>query len=77
LHPYTEALISAVPMPDPDMMKSKTKIILKGELPSLISPIKGCIFNPRCPYKIKKCEEIEPELIEIGKDHYVACHLRT
>ncbi len=74
-HPYTAALINVLPVPDPKEMKNKMKEILRGEIPSPISPPKGCRFHPRCSQMKPRCKEIEPELQEIGKDHYVACHL--
>jgi oligopeptide transport system ATP-binding protein len=74
-HPYTEALLSAVPIPDPTAQKKR--IILEGDVPSPINPPSGCHFHTRCPYKEKICEEIEPEFKDIGGGHWVACHLRT
>ena len=74
-HPYTEALLSAVPIPDPTI--TKKRIILEGDVPSPINPPSGCHFHTRCPYKEKICEEVEPEFKNIGGDHWVACHLRT
>lgn len=71
-HPYTEALLSAVPKPDPKM---KTKrILLKGEVPDASNPPSGCYFHPRCNYAKDICKEVRPELIDIGNEHYVACH---
>ena len=74
-HPYTEALLSAVPIPDPTVKKKR--IILQGDVPSPINPPKGCHFHTRCPYKEKICEEVEPEFKDLGGNHWVACHLRT
>jgi peptide/nickel transport system ATP-binding protein len=74
LHPYTRILFSSIPIPDPKIARSRSKIIPKGEPPSPINPPQGCRFHPRCPYMREKCKEIEPELIEITRDHYVACH---
>ncbi len=71
LHPYTEALILAVPVPDPT--SRRTKVVVKGEVPSAVNPPKGCRFHPRCPYAKDKCKQEEPELTEIGKRHYAAC----
>ncbi len=72
-HPYTQALLSAIPVPDP---KRKRKTIeLRGEVPSAINIPQGCRFNPRCPAKKDTCVIEEPQLIEIEKDHFVACHL--
>ena len=73
LHPYTTALISAIPEPDPDL--EKHRIILHGEVPNLMNPPKGCLFNTRCPKRIEKCEQTEPLLKKVGENHYVACHL--
>jgi len=74
-HPYTEALLSAVPVPDPTV--EKRRIILQGDVPSPINPPSGCHFHTRCPYKEKICEEEVPEFKDIGGGHWVACHLRT
>jgi oligopeptide/dipeptide ABC transporter ATP-binding protein len=73
LHPYTKALLSAIPIPDPRIKRKH--IHLKGEVPSLISPPSGCRFHPRCPYAMPKCSEAEPVLKEYHKDHFVACYL--
>jgi len=75
MHPYTLALISAVPVPNPDYKKER--IILKGDVPSPVNPPKGCRFNPRCAKAMKICSKIEPELIEVKKGHFIACHLYT
>jgi len=72
LHPYTEALLAAVPVPDPTARR--TKVIVKGEVPSAIFPPPGCRFHPRCPYAQDICRREEPELIEVEKGHMVACH---
>jgi oligopeptide transport system ATP-binding protein len=74
-HPYTEALLSAVPVPDPTV--EKRRIILQGDVPSPINPPSGCHFHTRCPYKEKICEEEVPEFKDIGGGHWVSCHLRT
>ncbi|ULL15213.1 ATP-binding cassette domain-containing protein [Paenibacillus sp. H1-7] len=71
-HPYTEALLSAVPEPDPDLKKDR--IILEGEVPNPANPPSGCHFHPRCAYKTDLCVKKEPELMSIGDGHYVACH---
>jgi len=71
-HPYTEALISAVPVADPDIEKGR--IILKGDVPSPIDPPPGCNFYSRCPYAQSICNEEEPEFKDYGGDHYVSCH---
>ena len=72
-HPYTEALLSAVPVPDPRKARSKT--ILKGDVPSPINPPQGCHFHPRCHYRMDQCDKAEPVLKDIGGHHYVACYL--
>jgi oligopeptide/dipeptide ABC transporter ATP-binding protein len=73
LHPYTKALLSAIPVADPRIKRKH--IHLKGEVPSLISPPSGCRFHPRCPQAMPKCSEAEPVLKEFHKDHFVACYL--
>lgn len=72
LHPYTQALIEAVPIPDPKAKNVRAK--LKGEVPSPINPPPGCRFNPRCPRATKECSEKKPPLVEVKKNHFVACH---
>ena len=74
LHPYTQALFSAVPIPDPHL-RNKEKIILKGEVASPINPPLGCRFHPRCQYAKKVCMQEEPHLKEVRPEHRVACHL--
>jgi peptide/nickel transport system ATP-binding protein len=71
-HPYTEALMSAVPQPDPEQKKSR--IILEGEVPNPANPPSGCHFHPRCAYRTDKCVQESPALREVGDRHYVACH---
>lgn len=73
LHPYTKALFSAVPVPDPTIKMDR--IILKGDIPSPANPPKGCKFHTRCPYAEAKCKEIDPGLTDKGNGHQVACHL--
>lgn len=72
-HPYTEALLSAVPVPDPDYQVER--IILQGDVPSPVNPPKGCRFHPRCSYAREICAKEPPELVDLGGKHYVACHL--
>ena len=73
LHPYTQALLSAIPVPDPK--KKRERIVLKGDIPSPANPPKGCTFHTRCPYAMDVCKEVTPEFIESAPDHFVACHL--
>lgn len=75
LHPYTQALLSAIPIPDPDISLKKERIILEGDIPTPINPSAGCRFKTRCPKVSEKCHEEEPQLIEVKKNHKVACHL--
>lgn len=73
LHPYTQALLAAVPVPDPDLEKARAHRIVKGEVPSPINPPKGCVFHPRCPLAIDSCAKNVPELRELRPGHWVAC----
>jgi oligopeptide transport system ATP-binding protein len=75
LHPYTQALISAVPVPDPDVEATRKRILLEGDMPSPANPPKGCNFNTRCPVAIETCFEQDPVYREVKPDHFVACHL--
>jgi len=75
LHPYTQMLLSALPVPDPKYYKKRPKVSIKGEPGSPINPPPGCRFHPRCPYMKEKCNRLEPPLVEVEKDHFVACWL--
>lgn len=72
-HPYTQALLSAVPIPNPKMKKQR--ILLQGEIPSPMNLPKGCRFYSRCPYRMDTCREVDPEFKDLGEGHWVACHL--
>jgi oligopeptide transport system ATP-binding protein len=75
LHPYTQALISAVPVPDPKIERQRKQIILEGEVPSPANPPKGCVFSTRCPFAVAVCSQVEPAYREVQPSHFVACHL--
>ncbi|MDF2503982.1 ABC transporter ATP-binding protein [Clostridium sp.] len=75
VHPYTQSLLSAIPLPDPRKAKERKRIMLEGEIPSPINPPSGCKFHTRCKYAKKVCSEIAPELKDCGNNHKVACHL--
>jgi oligopeptide transport system ATP-binding protein len=75
LHPYTKALLSAVPIPDPVIEKQRERIILTGDVPSPINPPSGCHFHTRCPYVMDVCKKVDPNFADQGSNHFVACHL--
>lgn len=75
MHPYTQALLSAVPSPDPDVKRER--VILQGDVPSPANPPKGCAFHTRCPFAFDLCKEVSPALNEVKESHFVACHLYT
>jgi oligopeptide transport system ATP-binding protein len=72
--PYSEALLSAVPIPDPDLAEKRERIVLEGDVPSPINPPSGCRFHPRCRYATEVCKELEPPLVDYGNGHLAACH---
>ncbi|MEA3320631.1 MAG: oligopeptide/dipeptide ABC transporter ATP-binding protein [Bacillota bacterium] len=75
LHPYTQALLSAIPIPDPDVEDRRERQIVQGEIPSPINPPSGCVFRTRCPHAMDACSKSIPEWQEVEDKHYVACHL--
>lgn len=76
MHPYTEALLSAIPMADPKLARSSKRKIIKGDLPSPMDVPGGCRFHTRCPYAKPECSQMEPPLVERTPGHFVACHIR-
>ena len=75
LHPYTQALLSAIPIPDPVIERKRERIILKGEVPSPLNPPKGCPFHPRCWMSVNECKLSLPMLRPVGVNHQIACHM--
>jgi oligopeptide transport system ATP-binding protein len=75
LHPYSNALLSAQPLPYPEAEEKRNRIILTGDVPTPLNPPSGCSFHPRCPRAVKGCAESVPELRDVGNGHFVACHL--
>jgi oligopeptide transport system ATP-binding protein len=75
LHPYTRALLSAVPIPDPKIEAKRERTVLRGEVPSPLNPPSGCVFHPRCPIAVDRCSAEVPPLREIRPGHWAACHL--
>lgn len=75
LHPYTKTLLSAVPVPDPELSRSRQRIVLQGDIPSPMNPPTGCRFHTRCPYATERCRTEVPQFKEYEKEHWAACHL--
>ena len=75
IHPYTKTLLSAVPVPDPKLSRSRQRIVLEGDIPSPMNPPKGCRFHTRCPYATDRCREQVPVFKEYEPEHWAACHL--
>jgi len=76
-HPYTQALLSSALVPDPQKAKERSRIVVTGEIPSPITPPKGCVFHTRCPFATDECRKTRPKPLILDDDHFVACHLYT
>ena len=74
LHPYTQALLSAIPVPDPVVDRQRKRILLTGDVPSPVNPPSGCHFHPRCHLVMDECSKHAPDLVDRGGEHWVACH---
>ncbi|MBQ5671760.1 MAG: peptide ABC transporter ATP-binding protein, partial [Oscillospiraceae bacterium] len=74
LHPYSKSLLSAVPIPDPNIARANKRIVLEGDIPSPLNAPSGCPFRTRCAYACDKCAETMPEFREVKPGHFVACH---
>jgi len=75
LHPYTQALLAAIPVADPELEARRPRAIVTGEVPSALNPPSGCRFHPRCPLAMDQCRRIDPALIDLGDGRSVACHI--
>jgi oligopeptide/dipeptide ABC transporter ATP-binding protein len=74
IHPYTSALLAAIPIPDPRENRRRERIVVSGEPPNPINPPSGCVFHPRCPRATQVCREVEPPLVRYPNGHLAACH---
>jgi oligopeptide/dipeptide ABC transporter ATP-binding protein len=74
IHPYTSALLAAIPIPDPRENRARERIVVRGEPPNPIEPPSGCVFHPRCPHSTEICREVEPPLTRYPNGHLAACH---